>query len=311
MPEQKMVDIDTSGNPVDVDIDSKEEEQQQDEVAVQEEQQDTSVREVKANQEDDSELDDHSDKVQKRIDKLTAKMREAERREQAALEYAEGLKKQYSDLDTKYKKLDDGYLNEFKNRVEVSKTALQDKYAKAVQAGDVKAQVEAQEELTRLTIDAERLRATQARQSKEPEQGTEVKTDGIPKAPEQKKPDPKAEAWAQKNPWFGSDEPMTYTVFSIHKKLVSEEGFDPNSDEYYSEIDKRMKKEFPHKFSHEADVNVSTDDRPVQTVASASRSQSKNARKTVRLTPSQVAIAKKLGVPLTEYAKYANKGGQA
>ena len=190
-------------------------------------------------------------------------------------------------------------------------TALQDKYAKAVQAGDVKAQVEAQEELTRLTIDAERLRATQARQSKEPEQGTEVKTDGIPKAPEQKKPDPKAEAWAQKNPWFGSDEPMTYTVFSIHKKLVSEEGFDPNSDEYYSEIDKRMKKEFPHKFSHEADVNVSTDDRPVQTVASASRSQSKNARKTVRLTPSQVAIAKKLGVPLTEYAKYANKGGQA
>jgi len=311
MPEQKMVDIDTSGNPVDVDIDSKEEEQQQDEVAVQEEQQDTSVREVKANQEDDSELDDHSDKVQKRIDKLTAKMREAERREQAALEYAEGLKKQYADLDTKYKKLDDGYLNEFKNRVEVSKTALQDKYAKAVQAGDVKAQVEAQEELTRLTIDAERLRATQARQSKEPEQGTEVKTDGIPKAPEQKKPDPKAEAWAQKNPWFGSDEPMTYTVFSIHKKLVSEEGFDPNSDEYYSEIDKRMKKEFPHKFSHEADVNVSTDDRPVQTVASASRSQSKNARKTVRLTPSQVAIAKKLGVPLTEYAKYANKGGQA
>ena len=311
MPEQKMVDIDTSGNPVDVDIDSKEEEQQQDEVAVQqEEEQDTSVREVKADQED-SELDDHSDKVQKRIDKLTAKMREAERREQAALEYAEGLKKQYSDLDTKYKKLDDGYLNEFKNRVEVSKTALQDKYAKAVQAGDVKAQVEAQEELTRLTIDAERLRATQARQSKEPEQGTEVKTDETPKAPEQKKPDPKAEAWAQKNPWFGSDEPMTYTVFSIHKKLVSEEGFDPSSDEYYSEIDKRMKKEFPHKFSHEADVNVSTDDRPVQTVASASRSQSKNARKTVRLTPSQVAIAKKLGVPLTEYAKYANKGGQA
>ena len=310
MPEQKMVDIDTSGNPVDVDIDSKEE-QQQDEVAVQEEQQDTSVREVKADQEDDSELDDHSDKVQKRIDKLTAKMREAERREQAALEYAEGLKKQYSDLDTKYKKLDDGYLNEFKNRVEVSKTALQDKYAKAVQAGDVKAQVEAQEELTRLTIDAERLRATQARQSKEPEQGTEVKTNEIPKAPEQKKPDPKAEAWAQKNPWFGSDEPMTYTVFSIHKKLVSEEGFDPNSDEYYSEIDKRMKKEFPHKFSHEADVDVSTDDRPVQTVASANRSQSKNARKTVRLTPSQVAIAKKLGVPLTEYAKYANKGGQA
>ena len=123
MPEQKMVDIDTSGNPVDVDIETKEEEQLQDEVAVQEEQQDTSVREVKPDQpQEDSELDDHSDKVQKRIDKLTAKMREAERREQAALEYAEGLKKQYSELDTKYKKLDDGYLNEFKNRVEVSQS---------------------------------------------------------------------------------------------------------------------------------------------------------------------------------------------
>lgn len=310
MPEKQMVDIDTSGNPVDVDI---KEEQKQDEVEVQEQEQEASVREVKPDQpQEDTELDEHSDKVQKRIDKLTAKMREAERREAAALEYAEGLKKQYSDLDNKYKKLDDGYLNEFKNRVEVSKTALQEKYANAVKAGDVKAQVEAQEELTRLTIDAERLRATQARQSKEPEQGTEVKTEQATKPTEQKKPDPKAEAWAQKNPWFGSDEPMTYTVFSIHKKLVSEEGFDPTSDEYYSEIDKRMKKEFPHKFSHEADVDVSTDDRPVQTVASANRSQSKNARsKTVRLTPSQVAIAKKLGVPLTEYAKYANKGGQA
>lgn len=311
MPEQsKMVDIDTSGNAVDVDIDNQEE-QKQDEVSVEEQQQDTSVREVQTSSDDDSELEEHSDKVQKRIDKLTAKMREAERREQAALEYAEGLKKQYSDLDSKYKKLDDGYLAEFKNRVEISKAALQDKYAKAVQAGDVKAQVEAQEELTRLTIDAERLRATQARQSKEPEAGTEVKTESTPKPEQQRKPDPKAEAWAQKNPWFGSDEAMTYTVFSIHKKLVSEEGFDPTSDEYYSEIDKRMKNEFPHKFSREADVNVSTDDRPVQTVASASRSQSKaTARKTVRLTPSQVAIAKKLGVPLTEYAKYVNKGGQ-
>lgn len=315
MPEQsKMVDIDTSGNAVDVDIDNQEE-QKQDEVSVEEQQQDTSVREVQTSSDDDSELEEHSDKVQKRIDKLTAKMREAERREQAALEYAEGLKKQYSDLDSKYKKLDDGYLAEFKNRVEISKAALQDKYAKAVQAGDVKAQVEAQEELTRLTIDAERLRATQARQSRESEAGTEagteVKTESTPKPEQQRKPDPKAEAWAQKNPWFGSDEAMTYTVFSIHKKLVSEEGFDPTSDEYYSEIDKRMKNEFPHKFSREADVNVSTDDRPVQTVASASRSQSKaTARKTVRLTPSQVAIAKKLGVPLTEYAKYVNKGGQ-
>jgi len=308
MPEQsKMVDIDTSGNPVDVDIDNQEEEQKQEDVAV--EQQDTYVREVKSS--DDDELEEHTDKVQKRIDKLTAKMREAERREQAALEYAEGLKKQYADLDVKYKKLDDGYLNEFKNRIEISKSALQDKYTKAVQSGDIKAQVEAQEELTRLTIDAERLRATQARQSKEPESGTEVKAENsAPKQEQPRKPDPKAEAWARKNPWFGSDEAMTYTVFSIHKKLVSEEGFDPSSDEYYSEIDKRMKNEFPHKFSREADVDVSTDDRPVQTVASASRSQSKaTARKTVRLTPSQVAIAKKLGVPLTEYAKYVNKGG--
>ena len=309
MPEQsKMVDIDTSGNPVDVDIDNQEEEQKQEDVAV--EQQDTSVREVESS--DDDELEEHTDKVQKRIDKLTAKMREAERREQAALEYAEGLKKQYSDLDLKYKKLDDGYLNEFKNRLEISKTALQDKYTKAVQSGDIKAQVEAQEELTRLTIDAERLRATQAKQSRESEAGTEVKTESTPKLEQPRKPDPKAEAWAHKNPWFGSDEAMTYTVFSIHKKLVSEEGFDPTSDEYYDELDRRVRESFPQKFSggnNAGTTQNSRANRPVQTVAPATRSSGVNnsARRTVRLSPSQVAIAKKLGVPLEEYAKYVKE----
>ena len=310
MPEQKMVDIDTSGNPVDVDI--KDEEQKQEDVAVEE--QDNSVREVKANeQSNEDDLNEYSDSVKKRIDKLTAKMREAERREQAAIEFADGLKKKYSDLDKKYKDLDTGYLSEFKNRIEISKAALQDRYQKAVADGDTKAQIEAQEELTRLTIDSERLRASEARQSKEGERGQEVET------PEQTKPaakpDPRAEQWAEDNPWFGSDEAMTYTAISIHKKLVSQEGFDPKSEEYYSEINKRMRNEFPHKFSrNEAEANDATiEDRPVQSVASASRSSSKNpARsKTVRLTPSQVAIAKKLGVPLTEYAKYANKGGQA
>lgn len=309
MPEQKMVDIDTSGNPVDVDI--KDEEQKQEDVAVEE--QDNSVREVKANeQSNEDDLNEYSDSVKKRIDKLTAKMREAERREQAAIEFADGLKKKYSDLDKKYKDLDTGYLSEFKNRIEISKAALQDRYQKAVADGDTKAQIEAQEELTRLTIDSERLRASEARQSKEGERGQEVET------PEQTKPaakpDPRAEQWAEDNPWFGSDEAMTYTAISIHKKLVSQEGFDPKSEEYYSEINKRMRNEFPHKFSrNEAEANDATiEDRPVQSVASASRSSSKNpARsKTVRLTPSQVAIAKKLGVPLTEYAKYVKQGGQ-
>lgn len=309
MPEQKMVDIDTSGNPVDVDI--KDEEQKQEDVAVEE--QDNSVREVKTNeQSNEDDLNEYSDSVKKRIDKLTAKMREAERREQAAIEFADGLKKQYSDLDKKYRDLDTGYLSEFKNRIEISKAALQDRYKKAVADGDSKAQIEAQEELTRLTIDAERLRASEARQSKEGETGQEVKTPEQPKPVA--KPDPRAEQWAEDNPWFGSDEAMTYTAISIHKKLVSQEGFDPKSEEYYSEINKRMRNEFPHKFSrNEAEVNDnSADDRPVQAVASANRSSSKTARsKTVRLTPSQVAIAKKLGVPLTEYAKYVKQGGQA
>lgn len=310
MPEQKMVDIDTSGNPVDVDI--KDEEQKQEDVAVEE--QDNSVREVKANeQSNEDDLNEYSDSVKKRIDKLTAKMREAERREQAAIEFADGLKKQYSDLDKKYRDLDTGYLSEFKNRIEISKAALQDRYQKAVADGDTKAQIEAQEELTRLTIDSERLRASEARQSKEGEDtGKTVETPQQPKPTA--KPDPRAEQWAEDNPWFGSDEAMTYTAISIHKKLVSQEGFDPKSEEYYSEINKRMRNEFPHKFSrNEAEVNDnSADDRPVQAVASANRSSSKAARsKTVRLTPSQVAIAKKLGVPLTEYAKYVKQGGQA
>ena len=310
MPE-KMVDIDTSGNPVDVDI---KEEQKQDEVEVQEQEQDTSVREVKAEQKEEQsneeDLNEYSDSVKKRIDKLTAKMREAERRERAAIEYADGIKRQYTDLDKKYKDLDTGYLNEFKNRVEISKAALQDRYQKAVADNDVKAQVEAQEELTKLTIDSERLRASEARNSAKAEEGTEVKTPDAPKAPAAP-PDPRAEKWANDNTWFGNDEAMTYTAISIHKKLVGQEGFDPKSEEYYSEIDKRMKNEFPHKFEAEAN-DTSADDRPVQAVASANRSSSKNARsKTVRLTPSQVAIAKKLGVPLTEYAKYVKQGGQA
>ena len=189
-------------------------------------------------------------------------MREAERREQAAIEFADGLKKQYSDLDRKYKDLDTGYLSEFKNRIEISKAALQDRYQKAIADGDSKAQIEAQEELTRLTIDAERLRASEARQSKERETGQEVKTPEQPKPVA--KPDPRAEQWAEDNPWFGSDEAMTYTAISIHKKLVSQEGFDPKSEEYYSEINKRMRNEFPHKFSrNEAEVNDnSADDRP-------------------------------------------------
>jgi hypothetical protein len=313
MPEQKMVDIDTSGNPVDVDI---KEEQKQDDVEVQEvKEQDTSVREVKSNEQSNEEdLNEYSDSVKKRIDKLTAKMREAERREHAAIEFADGLKKQYSDLNKKYKDLDTGYLSEFKNRIEISKAALQDRYQKAVSENDVKAQVEAQEELTKLTIDSERLRASEARQSKEgDETGTEVKTPSKEATPPAK-PDPRAEKWADDNSWFGADEAMTYTAISIHKKLVGQEGFDPKSEEYYSEIDKRMRNEFPHKFSrNEAEVNDnSAEDRPVQAVASANRSSSKNARsKTVRLTPSQVAIAKKLGVPLTEYAKYVKQGGQA
>ena len=251
------------------------------------------------------ELDDYSEGVKKRIAKLTKKMREAERREQAALDYAKKVQAEQELLKTRFTKLDTGYVSEMENRINSSLEAAASKLAKAREDGDLKAEIAAQTEISKLGYEEARLKEIKSRQEEAPK--AEEKQVKRPEYQEQEQPqpvnpDPKAQTWAQNNKWFGQDEAMTYTAFSLHKKLVEEEGYDPQTDEYYSEIDRRIKLEFPHKFDK---VQPETTAKPTQVVASASRN-SKPGRKTVKLTPSQVAIAKKLGVPLEEYAKQLN-----
>ena len=248
------------------------------------------------------ELEDYSEGVKKRIAKLTKKMREAERREQAAIEYARTVQKEQDKLKSRFSKLDTGYVTEMENRIKSSLEAAANKLAKAREEGDLKAEIAAQTEISKLGYEEARLSEIKSTREKT------VEPETIEKPVQQKQmeqpinPDPKAQNWAEKNTWFGQDEPMTYTAFSLHKKLVEEEGYDPQSDEYYSEIDKRIRLEFPHKFGK---VQTQTTLKPTQVVASANRS-SKTGRRIVRLTPSQIAIAKKLGVPLEEYAKQLN-----
>jgi len=257
---------------------------------------DQGSEEKKADEEKKKEIEDYSEGVKRRIAKLTRKMREAERREEAALQYAKKVQTEQDLLKSKYSKLDTGYVTEMESRIKSSMESAASKLAKAREDGDLKAEVAAQTEISKLGYEEARLMELKARP--EPKaQETEVKQPQIQEQPIN--PDPKAQTWASRNTWFGQDEAMTYTAFSLHKKLVEEEGYDPQSDEYYSEIDSRIKLEFPHKFGS---VNTNTTSKPTQVVASANRS-SKPGRKTVRLTPSQVAIANKLGVPLEDYAK--------
>jgi len=297
-----IVDIDTSGPSVNVAVEDKQEEE--DKVEVQE---DTTVEEVKTTQQPKDELDTVSDGVQKRIDRLTWKVREAERREKAATDYAKSVQQKLKANEDKVQQLDQGYVNEFKSRVESQIAAAKNHLKLAIDAGDSEKQTEAQTVLAQLAADQNRLKSLEAQQTKIEKQQKEVPVNPQTAAPIQQPtaapPDPKAQAWAQRNPWFGKDDAMTYTAYSLHKKLTEQEGFDPNSDEYYSEIDNRIKKEFPHKLGD----NTTSSDRPVQAVASASRTSSKSGRKTVKLSPSQVAIAKKLGVSLQEYAKYVKE----
>ena len=246
------------------------------------------------------ELDDYSEGVKRRIAKLTKKMREAERREQAAIEYARRVQLEQESLKSKYSKLDTGFVSEMENRIKSSMEAAASKLAKAREDGDLKAEIAAQTEISKLGYEEARLAEIKSKQSAQPVE-TEVRQPSV-RMEQPINPDPKAQDWASKNTWFGQDEAMTYTAFSLHKRLVEEEGYDPQSDEYYSEIDKRIKLEFPHKFGT---VGQQKTTKPTQIVASASKS-SKPGRKTVRLTPSQVAIAKKLGVPLEDYAKQLN-----
>ena len=257
---------------------------------------------VKA-EENKDELKEYSDGVQKRIAKLTRKMREAERQKEEAIAFAEAVNKQKEETETRLSKLDKSYVSEFESRVTSNLSAAKQALKTAIEAQDVDGQVKAQEQIASLTMDAARLNNLKTT-AEEPKQQKEVNI--TPQRTTQPTvTDPRAEDWASKNVWFGSDSAMTYTAFDIHKKLVEEEGYDPKSDEYYAEVDSRIRVEFPHKFD-KIEGNTTERAKPVQNVASAKRSASTGRKKTVKLTPSQVAIAKRLGVPLEEYAKQLN-----
>jgi hypothetical protein len=315
MPEEdkKMVPIDTSGPDAEVDIEEKKDEA----VIEQPEQEKENVeqgtdktfeneRETKLEEKEtkeDDKLEEYSKGVQARIAKLTRKMREAERREQAAIEYAKGVEQSRQELESRFKKTDSDYLKKFETSIQTGLEAAQQELAAAIQSGDAEAQVKANKRIATLAFENAKLEQAKTNQPvAESKPVTNLNQGGAVTAPQTDDPinmDPKAEAWASKNPWFGTDRAMTYTAFEIHKDLTEKEGYDPSSDEYYAEVDKRIKVDFPHKFGN-TDKKQSAE--PVQTVASAKRSV-KPGRKTVRLTSSQVAIAKKLGVPLEEYAK--------
>jgi hypothetical protein len=250
------------------------------------------------------ELKEYSEGVQKRIAKLTRKMREAERQREEAIAFAEAANKSKSDLEGRLSKLDKSYVSEFESRVKTNMAAAKLALKNAIESQNVEAQVAAQEQIANLTMDAARLNALKVEGETKPREEKEVNIN--PQRVQQPTTDPKAEDWALRNPWFGNDSAMTYTAFDLHKKLVEEEGFDPKSDEYYAEVDKRIRLEFPHKFDKVEDTTTERA-KPAQTVASAKRSASTSkGRKTVKLTPSQVAIAKRLGVPLEEYARQLN-----
>ena len=301
--EETMVDLPTEGESIDVELPKKTEKTINPDPEEKEE--GVKVEETAS----EGEMEDYGKKVQSRIDKLTKKLRESERREAAAIQYAQGVQHQAKELQGRVGNLDRGYVLEYGNRVKAETEDAKKRLKEAMDAGDIDTQVQAQQDLARLAIENERVKATEAKRerTKASEGGQQVQQPQVP--PQQRMqqppppPDEKAESWAEKNEWFGKDEPMTLTSFSIHRKLV-EQGFDPSSDEYYTEIDKQMKDTFPHKFSSDGGT-VTT---PTQTVASVNRSNQPTRRKgTVRLTPSQVAISKKLGVPLSEYAKYVKE----
>ena len=307
-PSEKEVDIDTSGPAVEVDVaepkdesvvETKETEKEPVIKGEETKEEETeTVKEIKKEQkQDDEQLEEYSKGVQSRISKLTRKMREAERQRDAATEYARAADESRKTLEQRFVKTDSEYIKKFESSVKEGMDSAQKELARAIESGDAKAQVDANKRIATLAFDNARLE-----QSKEMREAPATPADvREPQQPASQLPasDPQADAWAGRNTWFGQNRAMTFTAFEIHKDLVDKEGFDPKSDEYYAEVDKRIRVDFPHKFD-KSDNKYTTE--PVQTVASAKRSV-KPGRKTVRLTSSQVAIAKKLGVPLEEYAK--------
>jgi len=261
-------------------------------------------RETKLEKKEDSdELKEYSDGVQKRIAKLTRKMREAERQREEAVQYAQSIKNKNDEMEGRLSKMDSSYVSEFETRVKTGLAAAKLALKNAIESQDVEAQIAAQQQLASLTMDEARVNSIKVANENKPKASErQVNINPQQQRMPQQQSDPKAEDWASKNSWFGNDSAITYTAFDIHKKLVETEGFDPQSNEYYAEVDKRIRLEFPHKFD-KVDNTSTERAKPAQNVASAKRSASTGRKKTVRLTPSQVAIAKRLGVPLEAYAK--------
>ena len=310
MPEenkQDLVDIDTSGPGADVDIEETKEETVVEETKVEEVKEEPKVEETKVEEPKveekkaeakPEELEEYSEGVQKRIAKLTKKWREAERQREAALEFAKGGQTELETLKQKLAKLEPGYVNAMEGKLKTGLEAAKAQLLRAREAGDINAEVEAQKEIARIGVEESKVNTLKNRYQQQAKETVAPRT--LDQAIQTPPSDPKAEAWAEQNEWFGKDNAMTYTAFDLHDKLTKQEGFDPHSDDYYKEIDRRMRLDFPHKFDKQ-EVSDQTA-KPTQTVASATRSV-KPGRQTVRLTSSQVAIAKKLGVPLEEYAK--------
>jgi hypothetical protein len=313
--ENKTVDIDTSGPDVDVELETSTPET---DVSIPEEKEtvreaSTSTQETsnekqetegKEGEDQKDELEVYSKDVQRRIAKLTKKWREAERQKEEAITYARAQKQQADSISKRYSSLETSSVKEREARIVSGLQAAQAKLAAARESQDLSSEVEAQKEIARLGYEEARLLdMKQIAEARAVQQPTTMADVNIPQQPANSfNPDPKAEDWGSKNRWFGTDKPMTYTAFDIHETLVNDEGFDPSSDDYYSELDKRIRVAFPNKFVNNEDKAQNNTTKPTQQVASARRSVNPG-RKTVRLTPSQVAIAKKLGVPLEEYAK--------
>tara|TARA_Y100001938_G_C8005376_1_gene387026 strand:+ start:65 stop:1063 length:999 start_codon:yes stop_codon:yes gene_type:complete len=324
MPKDDRVEIDTSGPAMDVDIPEEKDSAEIEQPEVKEEptvrpvveegektpedktyenERETKLEEKKEESKDEKELEKYSDSVQRRIAKLTHKWREAQRQADEATDYAKAQIKLREQAEAKISKLEPGYLQSTEDSITSGIQAAQAKLAAAREANDLSAEAEALTAISELGYRKAKLEETKVAQEefkKNKKEQPELKLDQ--KTKPHQAPDPKAEAWAAKNTWFGTDNAMTYTAFDLHKKLTEQEGYDPQSDEYYQEIDKRIRLEFPHKFDTTKSDKGEISTKPVQTVASAKRSTN-TGRKTVRLTSSQVAIAKKLGVPLEEYAK--------
>ena len=307
----KLVDIDTSGPGAEVSIPEEKKPEAEPEIEVKDEVTEDTAKsddapaesdkqpDVQESKPQDEKIEEYSDSVKKRIAKLTKKWREAERQKDAAVDYAQGVEQKRKAWESRYAKLDSVYLKDSEERIKSQLDAVKGKLASAIESGDTAKQVEAQTELSTLTSDAKGVESEKLRrQTYEKEPRTPAYGGGTPEqTPKLPQVDEKAEDWATKNNWFGQNRAMTFTAFEIHKDLVEKEGFDPKSDEYYAEIDKRIKVDFPHKFDRK-EGSAKT----VQTVASVKRGV-KPGRKSVKLTSSQVQIARKLNVPLEEYAK--------